>query len=40
MSESAVIIKGRIDDLKLYRDVLAEQGIDAQIINPDCKTSS
>ena len=40
MSESTVIIKGRMDDLKLYRDVLAEQGIDSQIINPDCETSS
>ncbi len=40
MSESTVIIKGRMDDLKLYRDVLAKQGIDSQIINPDCETSS
>ena len=40
MSESTVIIKGRMDDLKLYRDVLAQQGIDSQIINPDCETNS
>ena len=40
MSEATVIIKGRMDDLKLYRDVLAQQGIDCQIINPDCETSS